>query len=804
MRNQPARFSSNSGSLEALLLGGPYNIPEQQRDIEWDAQNGREFIEDPGKVFLEELQPEHSVEDIRNYSYYPYNNMTIDVTDGRKDIIDGYQRMTASILTAIIINHKLKGKVSWIQNLIFTDDYGKKVFRVTSSDEEFMNVLNSIYNNTAVDISKLNTVNAINLYKLYSSMQAGYPSALDGENLLKFAYFIFKNSFVSWTEGRNANTHAQFAGANHRGKGVEDFALLKNEIMGKIEDKDKKREAGLALKSVSDMLNKELPKHTKGSGGNSVTDEFLITSLRAKHAQTVRVQKNDMSGNWDEMLKPYKWAASNLDTICSDPHLYATKVIPTYAKYYIEIYKSTKEPVVGLEPVFIASALNVPWFTTALLSVVDYNSGREANYKNINMVAEFFSTFIALRTINNLNTIGGSFIPHLVTIIRQIRGLAGAELAMTLHAIINHESTPTFNAEMPSYNTISSANRNRLTVMLARAENMLRVANQQPSVLTNQLSSKGSAKLQLDHAMPQSGYEEYKGIYPTLEEYTIAINKFGNLTVATGSANAGWKDMSMAKKLTNLGHQSIMGATLNGEMFDEEGRVKSGINAGLRRFLDENKIVFPIVNANGLTKSDIDKRTEITLKLISIAYSSNNIFKAAEMTKEEAESLIAEDKMEELLNSYDVDGIPNLNSNDKETTVSKLTGRVRELISHGTLRDGDVLVPTGKKYSGIECTVNADGTFNVYGDTCYSPNSAANRAIKEINTEDARECKSGWEFWGIKAGDKVISLAKMYQGFVSRKSDNAPQIGSCDKSAGEEIIANLEASINISNEMVKV
>lgn len=757
-----ARFSACNGSLEGLLLSGPYHIPEQQRDFEWNEENGRDFIQDPGKIFLSEQNPNDSLEDIKNYSQYPFNNMTIDITDGRKNIIDGYQRMSVALLTAMIFNQKLGGAVSWIQNLIFTDDYGKKVYRITSSDEEFMSVLDSIYNNETIDTSKLTSVSATNLYNLYKSMYNEYPTQLDGDNLLKFAYFLFKNSFLTWSESRDANTHAMFDGANHRGKGVEDYPLFKNDIMGRIEDKEKKKSAGLALKTVSDKLHKQLPNKNKKK--ESPSDEFLTAILRGQYAENTRHNKKDLTGQWEDMTKPYKWASDNFDTVTDDPYIYATEVIPKFAELYIEIHKAMKEEYKGLESVHHANALNVPWFSTVLLSVVNYNNDYETNLKHINMCAEFFASYIARRTFNDMPTINGSFMPTTVTIIKQLRGLSTAKLALTLEAILDHESTPSFNVEMPSYNTAGSANLNRLRTMLMKAEDTLRRNNQLPSILSKQISGRGAAKLSLDHAMPQDGYDKYKELYPTIEEYSSAINKFGNLTLATGSANSGWGNMSLDKKLTNLGHQSILGATLNAEMFNENGVIKSGINAGLRKFFTENNIVFPIINAEeGISKTDIDTRTRIVEKLIAITYSNDNIYNAAGISKEEAQQELNEDEHEAILQSYSIEELNNSYHEEKNDALSAVTSRMRELIAANVIEVGEELLSTGTKYAGLNCTVNEDGTLTSYGEICFSTASAANKAIVAANIVNPSECKSGWDFWGKREEDKIVPLIKIYQ-----------------------------------------
>lgn len=756
MTTMPTRFSPNSGNFESLLLAGPYHIPEQQRNFEWSAEESLCFITDPGKIFLGEYTTGDSLQKIRLYSHYSFNNMSIDMTNGKKEVTDGYQRVIQSVVTAIVATQKLNRTVSWIENLIRSDDYGQIVFNIQTNDTEFNYVLEEIYHGHTVDTSSLTSTSAINLYAAYVNTKKLWPAELDGDNLLPFINFLYRNSYLTWTESSNADVHTLFESANARGRRLNDYSLFRNHVMSKIDDPEEKAKAGEALRKVSDRLDREM------SVKKTIipTDEFLTDIFRAEHATGAKIESSaGMPQDWDEMNKPFAWGSKNFEKLTDDPYTYATKVLPLKVSLYIEINKASKNEIAGLEEVLHATYMKTPWLNIMLMSVVNPDFSLNKNLKHINIMANFLATYIARRTFKGVNTIGGGIKPTLVNIIKQVRGLDTHNLVLTLNAILEHESTAKFDDSPVKYDKIKNqSNMRRLNVMFANVENMLRKANKQPSLFAAQVKAIGANSCSMDHIIAQSTFKNHETKWNVNEDtFNSIVNMLGNLALATQSANSGWKNAPLSDKLIDLGKHSLMGATLNKEMLDSDGRVKNGTSSGLRNFLDRLSIRLPVVDANDFGATEIYERTTITIQLIKEAYSNSILFSLSGMTKEEAEELAGEE-LDSIAAGYSVEE-ETTPKNKGNKDYSTLSNRTRKLVQEGKLKPGTILKTM--KFPTVHAKLNFDGTIQIDEEKFHSLTGAANHVIRNSGQEDIVKCKDGWNFWSAEVEEELIPLIKI-------------------------------------------
>ena len=92
-------------TVRELLQNAEYSIDFYQREYEWERRNIEELLDDFVDKFSSAHDSRNSRRDVQDYPRYFLGTVIMFKKDGKKQIVDGQQRMTTLTLLLIYFNH---------------------------------------------------------------------------------------------------------------------------------------------------------------------------------------------------------------------------------------------------------------------------------------------------------------------------------------------------------------------------------------------------------------------------------------------------------------------------------------------------------------------------------------------------------------------------------------------------------------------------------------------------------------------------------------------------------------------------
>lgn len=412
-----------------------YYIDIYQREYLWSSEQVQTLLNDIQIRFdvgiIRESDPERIREDVLgNFEPYFVNTFLTNEVPGKKNIVDGQQRLTTFLIILIklyqiakeqkAINTDLKiYEAGFIEDRIFeTGAFGDKKFKIHNKNRSlaFSSILKKVHadfeNADETQNRIIENYKYINTYFDRLLFDSG-----DKFNATKFNYYLTyllnRISIVEIEITGSHNVAMIFEVVNDRGLGLKPFQILKGKFLGILDEKQKDG----ANKAWTQILD----DHYKVT---SDVDDFFKLYFRSKFAKNLN--------EYERMEHKYHYEAykngairAYFEEFKNKQKLYdfVTKELPFFSKLYLELRASTSHRFV-----LFNRMLDQKQQYLLIMSAVKYNDPKRD--EKIEWVAKKFDQMhILLRLKNQYDS--SAFLPnYIIEICTKIRDKEISEITI--------------------------------------------------------------------------------------------------------------------------------------------------------------------------------------------------------------------------------------------------------------------------------------------------------------------------------------------------------------------------------------
>lgn len=616
------RVEGVTRSVRELLEKKKYAIDFYQRDYKWGSKEVGELITDLTERFLEDYRPEHSRTQVEQYGHYFLGSVILSSKEGGMFIVDGQQRLTT--LTLLLVHlHNLQIDRSDqvpVDSLIYSEKYGAKSFNIRvqigledSTQDERYAVMNALFSKSSFDADR-QPESVQNIFARYQDMQELFPKALGEDALPYFIDWLTENvHLVEITASNDEDAYSIFETMNDRGLRLTPTDMLKGYLLANIADPKQRAKANTLWRSRIEELNRS------GQDDNKEADaDALKTWLRSQYAQNLRERKAGAKPmDFDKIgTEFHRWVRDNDDALglkrSDDFKRFIERDFDFYTGQYLHLQRAAREFIPGLEHVLYNARHRFTQQYMLLLAPLRPDDLAETIALKQRLVARYIDILLT-RRIWNFRAVDYSTLQYNVFVtIKAIRGLAPAELAHTLHALLREQESEgmTFNNDRLRVHT---QNRYAIHRTLARITDYVGMESGEPSRYLEYVRD-GKNSFEVEHIWANH-FEDHSDEFKHEADFSEYRNRIGGLVLLPKSFNASYGDMDYPDKLPHYFKHNLLVASLAEASYQN--------NPGFVKFKERSGL--PFVALSTFQKKDIDDRTALYQRIAECIWNPEDL-----------------------------------------------------------------------------------------------------------------------------------------------------------------------------------
>ena len=424
-------------SLTDLLANKKYTIHYYQREYRWGKKQIEELVDDLSEEFLENYKPGHERTEVATYGHYYLGSVVLTSNDGEQAIIDGQQRLTSLTLLLIYLNNLQVDNTEkvTIDQLIFSEQYGKKSFNIQVNEREAC--MDALYKRE--NFSPLNqNESVVNIFNRHTDIADVFPEEIKGLALPFFIDWLINKVFlVEITATTEQDAHKIFVSMNDRGLSLTPTEMLKGYLLSEIKDD--------AARNQSNELWKKKILEIKNINPDSKEEDadFIKTWLRAQYAETIRDTKRGAVPEDFDLIGTefHKWVRENAKQMklekSKDYETFILKEFNLFADLYISLKNYSTEYNGGYSFVFFNADRNFTLQYQLLLAAVDRDDTEDTIKKKIIIISAFIDQYITRRVVNYKAVDYSTIKNAIFTLTKKVRKLEVNTLVLTLQDELN-------------------------------------------------------------------------------------------------------------------------------------------------------------------------------------------------------------------------------------------------------------------------------------------------------------------------------------------------------------------------------
>jgi len=424
-------------SLTDLLANKKYTIHYYQREYRWGKKQIEELVDDLSEEFLENYKPGHERTEVATYGHYYLGSVVLTSNDGEQAIIDGQQRLTSLTLLLIYLNNLQVDNAEkvTIDQLIFSEQYGKKSFNIQVNEREAC--MDALYKRE--NFSPLNqNESVINIFNRHTDIADVFPEEIKGVALPFFIDWLINKVFlVEITATTEQDAHKIFVSMNDRGLSLTPTEMLKGYLLSEIKDD--------AARNQSNELWKKKILEIKNINPDSKEEDadFIKTWLRAQYAETIRDTKRGAVPEDFDLIGTefHKWVRENAKQMklekSKDYETFILKEFNLFADLYISLKNYSTEYNGEYSFVFFNADRNFTLQYQLLLAVIDRDDTEDTIKKKIIIISAFIDQYITRRVVNYKAVDYSTIKNAIFTLTKKVRKLEVNTLVLTLQDELN-------------------------------------------------------------------------------------------------------------------------------------------------------------------------------------------------------------------------------------------------------------------------------------------------------------------------------------------------------------------------------
>ncbi len=611
-RRLPREIDGKGRTVRELLAGRKYSIDYYQREYKWQTKQVTELMADLADKFLDSYEPGQERSDVADYSHYFLGSIIISDKEGVKFIIDGQQRLTTLTLMLIFLQRELddSDQRGQIADLIFSQKFGKHSFNLDIPER--MACMDALYAGREPVTQEL-PESVANIMARYADINESFPDELRDDALPYFVDWLIENvHLVEITAYSDSDAYTMFETMNDRGLSLTPADMLKGYLLANITDEGGRLHAGKVWKDRITGLA-ELGKDEDADG--------IKAWLRSQHADTIRDRNRGASPQDFDLIGTefHRWVRDHEDYLglakSDDFVRFIDQDFAFYGHWYRRLRLAANQLTPGLECIYFNAEHNFTLQYPVILSPLCVGDDEEAILRQIRVTAAFLDILIH-RRIWNQHAIDYSTMQYaMFLVMREIRGMAGQELAHVLRQRLDAQ-TETF---LSNENfRLHGMNGRQIHRLLARMTEFVETRSEMPSHYIHYARRGGKHGYEIEHIWadhPELHEDEFA--HPS--DFAEYRNRIGDLLLPPKTFNASYGDLPYEDKLVHYDSQNLLARSLNPNAYSH--------NPGFQRFLERSGL--PFEAHPEFRKADLDQRQKLYGQLADYIWSPARLDEAA-------------------------------------------------------------------------------------------------------------------------------------------------------------------------------
>lgn len=551
-------------TVNDILKGNRYSIDYYQREYKWEPKQLHELVNDLTGKFTEAWDPSHERDRVEKYPYYFLGSIIISEKDSVPYIVDGQQRLTSLTLLLTFLRNlqaERDDKVA-IDDLLMVEKFGKKSFNLDVSDRA--TCMSALIENGAYNPTDADSESVRNLAARYAELEDIFPEDLRGDALLHFIdWLVYRVQLVQITAYTDDDAYTIFETMNDRGLKLTPADMLKGYLLANIAEGEPRTKANDLWRTRMLQL-RDLDK--------DADSDFLKTWLRSQYAKKIRERRrNARPEDWDRIgTEFHRWVRSEASHIGlakqADFYDFVTRDLDYYSRYYQCIVKAAawKDSDSRLVHVGYVADRGFTLYHQALLAPLTTGDSHDVSTTKMELVARYLDILLAWR-VWNFRSIAYSTLSYaMFLVMRDIRGLSVADLAIHLHGLLLAEPETFDNNDRLH---VHQQNRYQLQLLLARITDYVGVQSGE-ATRYRELTGATGVRYEVEHIWANH-FERHTEEFEHRHEFEEHRNRIGDLLLLPKSFNASYNDDPYVQKLPHYLEQNILARSLHRQSYEK-------------------------------------------------------------------------------------------------------------------------------------------------------------------------------------------------------------------------------------------
>ena len=597
-----------------------YEIDFYQREYIWERRNIEELLDDFESVFSAAYNDQHERSHVRQYPRYFLGTIITFTREGKKQIVDGQQRLTTLTLLLIYFHHQRNenSKIADVSHMVFSDTYGEKSFNIDVPERS--SCMSALFETGNYETRENTDISITNLVQRYTDIQLLFPDSLKNHALPLFVDWMINNvDFVQIDTSSDNDAFTVFETMNDRGVSLGPVDMLKGYLLAQIT-----RDSSSTARSYATAANDKWRQRIVDlfSVAPKEDQAFFKAWLRAKYAVSARGRyKGAANRDFENVDKFHRWVRDNTQKVglleAHDFHEFIMERFIRFSDCYLELRHASTSIKVGLEEVYYNAYNNFTLQYMLAMAPVTVEDGSSIARKKMHLVSIFSDIYLARRMVNR-KSIGRNTLQYWVfNLTKRIRDISVEDLRIELKSQLGQmdEGMEGITESNEGPFRLHGRNNNHTRYLLSRITAWIEHESGKSSDFLTYARPSGKP-YEIEHIWADK-FEDYQDIFENESEFHHLRNHIGGLVLLPRGTNQSFGADSYDDKVRHYLKENLLAASLHPETYER--------NPNFTNFVERSGL--PFIPHEHFTPEALWRRQELYRQICERIWSPDRLDK---------------------------------------------------------------------------------------------------------------------------------------------------------------------------------
>ena len=554
-------------TIQKLLGNAEFGIDFYQREYEWERRNIEELLDDFESSFWSQHNPNNQRGYVRQYPRYFLGTIISFTKNGKKQIVDGQQRLTTLTLLLIHFHHQREKneQIADVSRMIYSESFGEKSFNIDVAERN--SCIKALFETGEFEPVNQRDQSVSNLVARFSDIEDVFPETLKDETLPFFVDWVINNvDLVELETTTDNDAFTVFETMNDRGVSLGPVDMLKGYLLAGInraEGEDvqaKTHEANRLWKEKIVDLAKLRPKEDQN---------FFKIWFRAKYAVSIRERHRGATNrDFEDINQFHRWTRDNASKLgLSAPEDFSDFIVNKFirfASHFLRIRNSSMALTEGMEEIYYNDFVNFTFQYMLMLAPLRLDESNETTNAKIRLVSVFVDIYTARRTVNSKHITYNTVRDSMFGLMKDIRDVSVDDLRDRLVEFLGNMQE---SFEGIGQFGLHGRNSKMVRYLLARITSYVEMQSGQNSNFVT--FTRGAGKpFEIEHIWSDK-YEQHQDEFDNENDFRQSRNYVGGLVLLPKGTNQSFGADTYEDKVVHYLKQNLLTASLNDKSYEK-------------------------------------------------------------------------------------------------------------------------------------------------------------------------------------------------------------------------------------------